>query len=223
VDPAARRDTPHSGMPGGRGLPAVTKNRNYPQPVKHLKPAALGRCCSSRCGRMVSTFAASISLVTIMLPGPHQHAAFQEATSYFRQFLSELEGRDARRRSDWRWMTSRRLDEKVDSLYRPGLEKVDPPKTRTRSRQRTVTHILPQPLPIHDPTSVWRAKRGTYPTSTRLIHRRTARRRRSIGVITDRYHSLKWVAPLIRRGFVSEACEVDGAGGVEGFLGCAHR
>ena len=34
---------------------------------------------------------------------------------------------------------------------------------------------------------------------------------------------LKWVAPLIRRGFVSEACEVDGAGGVEGFLGCAHR
>jgi hypothetical protein len=26
--------------------------------------------------------------------------------------------------------------------------------------------------------------------------------------------SLKWVAPLIRRGFVSEACEVDGAGGV---------
>ena len=29
---------------------------------------------------------------------------------------------------------------------------------------------------------------------------------------------LKWVAPLIRRGFVSEACEVDGAGGVEGFL-----
>ena len=34
---------------------------------------------------------------------------------------------------------------------------------------------------------------------------------------------LKWVAPLICRGFVSEACEVDGAGGVEGFLGCAHR
>src|SRR5215467_490556 len=32
---------------------------------------------------------------------------------------------------------------------------------------------------------------------------------------------LKWVAPLIRRGFVSEAREVDGAGGVEGFLGCA--
>jgi len=34
---------------------------------------------------------------------------------------------------------------------------------------------------------------------------------------------LKWLAPLVRRGFVSEACEVDGAGGVEGFLGCAHR
>jgi len=34
---------------------------------------------------------------------------------------------------------------------------------------------------------------------------------------------LKWVAPLIRRGFVSEACEVDGAGGVEGFLGRAGR
>jgi hypothetical protein len=34
--------------------------------------------------------------------------------------------------------------------------------------------------------------------------------------------TLKWVAPLIRRGFVSEACKVDGAGGVEGF-GCAHR
>jgi hypothetical protein len=28
-------------MPAGRQLPAVTKNRNYPQPVKHLKPAAL--------------------------------------------------------------------------------------------------------------------------------------------------------------------------------------
>jgi prolyl oligopeptidase len=37
------------------------------------------------------------------------------------------------------------------------------------------------------------------------------------------YFALKWVAPLIRRGFVSEACEVDGAGGVEGFLGCAYR
>ena len=35
--------------------------------------------------------------------------------------------------------------------------------------------------------------------------------------------SLKWVAPLIRRGFVSEACEVDGAGGVEGFLRGAGR
>jgi hypothetical protein len=34
--------------------------------------------------------------------------------------------------------------------------------------------------------------------------------------------NLKWVAPLIRRGFVSEACEVGGAGGVEGLLGCAH-
>jgi hypothetical protein len=34
--------------------------------------------------------------------------------------------------------------------------------------------------------------------------------------------TLKWVAPLVRRGFVSEACEVDGAGGVEGFLGCAY-
>jgi hypothetical protein len=30
-------------MPAGRQLPAVTKNRNYPQPVKHLKPAALAR------------------------------------------------------------------------------------------------------------------------------------------------------------------------------------
>src|SRR5216684_2531259 len=28
-------------MPAGRGLPAVTKNKNYPQPVKHLKPMAL--------------------------------------------------------------------------------------------------------------------------------------------------------------------------------------
>jgi hypothetical protein len=28
-------------MPAGRQLPAVTKNKNYPQPVKHLKPAAL--------------------------------------------------------------------------------------------------------------------------------------------------------------------------------------
>jgi len=36
-------------------------------------------------------------------------------------------------------------------------------------------------------------------------------------------YMLKWVAPLIRRGFVSEPCEVDGAGGIEGLLGCAHR
>jgi hypothetical protein len=28
-------------MPTGRKLPAVTKNKNYPQPVKHLKPMAL--------------------------------------------------------------------------------------------------------------------------------------------------------------------------------------
>ena len=41
MDPAARRDTPASGMPAGRKLPAVTENRNYPQPVKHLKPTAL--------------------------------------------------------------------------------------------------------------------------------------------------------------------------------------
>jgi hypothetical protein len=43
VDPAGpRHDTPVSGMPAGRQLPAVTKNSNYPQPVKHLKPMALG-------------------------------------------------------------------------------------------------------------------------------------------------------------------------------------
>ena len=36
-----RRDTPPSGMPAGRELPAVIKNKNYPQPVKHLKPMAL--------------------------------------------------------------------------------------------------------------------------------------------------------------------------------------
>jgi hypothetical protein len=29
-------------MPAERQLPAVTTNRNYPQPVKHLKPLALG-------------------------------------------------------------------------------------------------------------------------------------------------------------------------------------
>ena len=38
-----RHDTPAFGIPAGRRLPAVTKNRNYPQPVKHLKPVALGR------------------------------------------------------------------------------------------------------------------------------------------------------------------------------------
>ena len=41
MDPAARRDTPPSAMPAGRELPAVTKNKNYPQPVKQLKPSAL--------------------------------------------------------------------------------------------------------------------------------------------------------------------------------------
>ncbi len=45
VDPGRRRhDTPAFGMPAGRKLPAVTKNKNYPQPVKHLKPMALGTC-----------------------------------------------------------------------------------------------------------------------------------------------------------------------------------
>jgi hypothetical protein len=28
-------------MPTGRKLPAVTRNRNYPKPAKHLKPLAL--------------------------------------------------------------------------------------------------------------------------------------------------------------------------------------
>ena len=37
-----------SGMPAGRKLPTVTKNRNYPQPVKYLKPMALGRSSRSR-------------------------------------------------------------------------------------------------------------------------------------------------------------------------------
>jgi hypothetical protein len=37
-----RHDTPTFGMPAGKKLPAVTKNKNYPQPVKHLKPMALG-------------------------------------------------------------------------------------------------------------------------------------------------------------------------------------
>src|SRR5580704_3200672 len=35
--------------------------------------------------------------------------------------------------------------------------------------------------------------------------------------------TLKWVAPLIRRGFVSEGCKVNGAGGVEGLLWRAGR
>ena len=35
-------------MPAGRKLPTVTKNRNYPQPVKYLKPMALGQGVSRR-------------------------------------------------------------------------------------------------------------------------------------------------------------------------------
>jgi hypothetical protein len=31
----------HSALPAGRKLPAVTRNRNYPKPAKHLKPLAL--------------------------------------------------------------------------------------------------------------------------------------------------------------------------------------
>jgi hypothetical protein len=42
VDPDAAGATPVSGIPARRKLPAVTKHRNYPQPVKHLKPMALG-------------------------------------------------------------------------------------------------------------------------------------------------------------------------------------
>ncbi len=36
-----RHDTPPSAMPSERKLPTVTKNGNYPQPVKHLKPLVL--------------------------------------------------------------------------------------------------------------------------------------------------------------------------------------
>ena len=41
MDRPPRRAAPPSGMPAGRELPAVIKNRNYPQPVKHPKPTAL--------------------------------------------------------------------------------------------------------------------------------------------------------------------------------------
>ena len=34
-------------MPARRQLPAVTKNRNYPQPVKRLKPRALARTAAA--------------------------------------------------------------------------------------------------------------------------------------------------------------------------------
>jgi hypothetical protein len=37
-------------MPAGRELPAVIKNRNYPQPVKHPKPTALGFYLELRIG-----------------------------------------------------------------------------------------------------------------------------------------------------------------------------
>ena len=40
--PPARRYTGPPADTAGRKLPAVTKNRNYPQPVKHLNPTALG-------------------------------------------------------------------------------------------------------------------------------------------------------------------------------------
>ena len=43
--------------------------------------------CGFRCGKIVTNFAASISLVTAMLPIPHQSAAIQEATGCFLQFL----------------------------------------------------------------------------------------------------------------------------------------
>ena len=48
MDPAAAGATRRPlGMPAGRKLPAVTKNRNYPQPVKYLKPMALSQTCST--------------------------------------------------------------------------------------------------------------------------------------------------------------------------------
>jgi hypothetical protein len=48
-----------------------------------LGPISSRRCRSSRCGKIAPNFAARFSLVTTMLPIPHQHAAFQEATGYF--------------------------------------------------------------------------------------------------------------------------------------------
>ena len=45
-------------------------------------PISSRRCRSSGCGKIVPNFATRISLVTTMLPIPHQHAAFQEATGY---------------------------------------------------------------------------------------------------------------------------------------------
>jgi hypothetical protein len=41
-------------MPAGRGLPAVTKNKNYPQPVKHLKPMALSPGFSQPMGPLLN-------------------------------------------------------------------------------------------------------------------------------------------------------------------------
>ena len=71
----------HRGLPDTRG-PGDQSDPAMPQRTG-LGPISSHRCRSSRCGKIVSNFATRISLVASMLPIPHQHAAFQEATGYF--------------------------------------------------------------------------------------------------------------------------------------------
>jgi hypothetical protein len=82
-------------MPAGRELPAVTKNRNYPQAVKHLNPmalAAIGRNIGFHEGNY--DIAANIEFDTI--DGYREYCVDQTHLAFVAQWLlPHLESRVA--------------------------------------------------------------------------------------------------------------------------------
>src|SRR5260370_29925562 len=93
--PPSRRARPSSSAPesssstpsdtvASRTPAARATSRIPPCPsARASAPISSRRCRSSRCGKITSNFAASISSVTSITPIAHQRAGFQEATAYF--------------------------------------------------------------------------------------------------------------------------------------------
>ena len=74
----APSDTVASRTPAARAT-----SRIPPRPsARASAPSSSRRCRSSRCGKIDSNFAASISRETSITPIPHEHGPFREATGY---------------------------------------------------------------------------------------------------------------------------------------------